>query len=536
MKTPKLIKTYVTVSLLFTCILSQAQQYTTKISALSNEKWWGSIVALGNEMPYKSNTSIEDLSKDNRNNQISPLLLSSSGRYVWSEYPFEFHFEDDTLFIRSESENVKVISGGDNLRDAYISASKLHFVPDGKIPVEDFFKKPQYNTWIELMYNQNQEDIEAYAKNVEKNGFPAGIFMIDDNWQKYYGNFDFKPERFPDPEKMCRRLHKKGFKIMLWISPFVSADTPEYRFAARHDYLVKNKQGEPAIVKWWNGFSACFDLTNPETMDYLENVLRETMKKYGVDGFKFDGGDVTLMAGQADDLVFHDPKATPNEFSKAWAELALRFPYHELRACYKLGGKPLVQRLGDKTYSWNSVGKLIPEMIAAGLVGYPFTCPDMIGGGEFSSFLNIDYEHIDQNLIVRSCQIHAMMPMMQFSVAPWRILDKEHLEICREYARLHKELGPYIIECAKDAAKTGEPIVRHMEYCFPHQGYSQCKDQFMLGDKYMVAPVIDNSYSRNVIIPEGKWKDDKGTIIEGPCQIQIDVPIERLPYYTLLND
>ena len=41
-------------------------------------------------------------------------------------------------------------------------------------------------------------------------------------------------------------------------------------------------------------------------------------------------------------------------------------------------------------------------MIAAGLMGYTFVCPDLIGGGEFTSFL--DQATIDQDLIVRSAQ------------------------------------------------------------------------------------------------------------------------------------
>ena len=40
-------------------------------------------------------------------------------------------------------------------------------------------------------------------------------------------------------------------------------------------------------------------------------------------------------------------------------------------------------------------------------------------GGQFTSFL--DDAPIDQELVVRSTQVHALMPMMQFSVAPWRI-------------------------------------------------------------------------------------------------------------------
>ncbi len=62
------------------------------------------------------------------------------------------------------------------------------------------------------------------------------------------------------------------------------------------------------------------------------------------------------------------------------------------------------------------------------VMGYSYTCPDMIGGGEFGSFLNS--KTIDEELVVRSAQVHALMPMMQFSVAPWRVLSK----IIKQYA------------------------------------------------------------------------------------------------------
>ena len=67
------------------------------------------------------------------------------------------------------------------------------------------------------MYNQNQEDILNYAHNIIENGFPKGILMIDDNWQRYYGNFEFKAEKFPDARAMTDELHRLGFKVMLWI-------------------------------------------------------------------------------------------------------------------------------------------------------------------------------------------------------------------------------------------------------------------------------------------------------------------------------
>ena len=70
-----------------------------------------------------------------------------------------------------------------------------------------------------------------------------------------------------------------------------------------------------------------------------------------------------------------------------------------------------------------------------------------------------------------------------------------------------------------------------MEYEFPNQGYENIKDQFMLGSKYLVAPVLNESDFREVVIPAGEWKDDLGNIVKGPTKIKVDVPIERLPYF-----
>lgn len=78
---------------------------------------------------------------------------------------------------------------------------------------------------------------------------------------------------------------------------------------------------------------------------------------------------------------------------------------------------------------------------------------------------------------------------------------------------------------------TGEPIAMHMEYAFPGQGFETCKDQFMLGGKYLVAPVTDNGFSRKVKLPKGEWIDDLGKKYKGGKEYLIQVPIERIPYF-----
>ncbi len=97
--------------------------------------------------------------------------------------------------------------------------------------------------------NQNQHDVIKYATDVLKNGFPAGTFMIDDGWAKHYGNFEFNPTTFPDPKGMMDTLHAKGFKVMLWLTPFVSPDSREFGELSRAKALVLKKDSKaPALI------------------------------------------------------------------------------------------------------------------------------------------------------------------------------------------------------------------------------------------------------------------------------------------------
>lgn len=499
---------------------------------LDGEKWWGSVTDLGNIMPFDKDTKVRfNHETQNFNNQTTPLLVSNKGRYIWSDSPFKATIANGVISLTAVRGTFELVEAGTTLKDAFCAAEKANFPASGIIPPELFFSVPQYNTWIELVYNQNQDDVMKYARGIVENGFPTGVLMIDDNWQKYYGNFEFRPDRFPDPKGMVDELHAMGFKVMLWVSPFVSPDSQEYRFLRSKGYLVKNADGSgPAILDWWNGLSACYDFSNPEAFEYFTNILKGMQEEFGIDGFKFDAGDPERY--QSKDIMPFDGKSFDNDHSELWAKVGLQFPYNEFRACWKMGGQALVQRLGDKDYSWDGVARLVPSMISAGLLGHPYTCPDMIGGGQFGSFIDIDPDKFDQALIVRSCQIHSMMPMMQFSVAPWRILSAENLEICRKYALLHQEMGQYILKCAEYSAQTGEPIVRAMDYAFPGQGFEDCNDQYMLGDDILVAPVMDTGTSRTVMLPKGKWQDENGKVYRGGKTYTIDVPLERLPRFT----
>jgi alpha-glucosidase len=499
-----------------------------KLDLLPGEAWWGGAVTLGAKMPYGAMPIDINLDGDNRGNQYAPLLISSKGRYVWCEKAFRFVFKDQTLRVTSPGNAIRYGKAGTGLCDAYRFASKTFFPTDGKLPDLALFAAPQYNTWIELMYDQNQRDVLKYAHAIVDNGLPPGVLMIDDNWQEDYGKWTFHPGRFQDPKAMMKELHGLGFKVMVWVCPFVSPDCDVYRALAKKKGFFMDPSGSPAMVDWWNGKSAMLDLSNPEAKTWFIGELARLQKDYGVDGFKLDAGDTSFYKKT---YLAHE-KLDTNEHARMFNEIGLAFPLNEYRASWKIAGRPLVQRLRDKTHDWNDLQKLIPDMAAAGLLGYTFVCPDMIGGGEFSSFLN--NATIDQDLVVRSAQIHALAPMMQFSVAPWRVLDAAHQEAIKQAVALRMRFVPRILELAKASAISGEPILRPLAYAFPEGGYETVKDQFLMGDDLLVAPMVTKGTSRTVQIPPGKWKADDGSVIAGPVQKTFDVPLGRLLYFERL--
>ncbi|MCG6186021.1 glycoside hydrolase family 31 protein [Maribellus maritimus] len=520
--------------ILFPNLVLVAQNQPFKIDLLPGEKIWSGVITDGHKMPLAGGFEF-DFYANNQGNQTQPLLLSNKGLYVWSQKPYKFEIGNNEIIISENYGKVEHGRNGTTLKEARQFASEHFFPASGKMPDEMLFTEPQYNTWIELTYDQNQEDILKYAHAIINNGFPPGVFMIDDTWQEDYGLWNFHPGRFPNPRQMMDELHKMGFKVMLWVCPFVS---PDQALIVREimkgkGFLLKKidetttweTAREPAIIKWWNGYSALLDFSNPAAVDWFNNQLDRLVNEYGVDGFKLDAGDMQYYPPNA----ISKENVSPNKQCELYAMIGLRYPLNEYRACWKMAGQPLAQRLRDKQHSWSDMQMLIPHMIAEGLAGYTFSCPDMIGGGEFSSFL--DLNSYDEELVVRSAQCHALMPMMQFSVAPWRVLNEKNFEAVKKAVEIRKKFTPLILKRAKESAKTGEPVISNPEYFYPNQGFENIKDEFLLGENLLIAPVYKKEYSREVILPNGTWIADDGKKYKGGKSYIIDVPIDRLPYF-----
>jgi len=507
---------------------------------LENERWWGGAAVTAPNQPFDASSEYEcDLLRAS-GNQSAPLLVSDKGRYVWSDHSFKFKISGGRIEILSNE--AYLCKAGETLRDAYLAAMKKHFPFSGKVPPEKFFRTAQYNTWMEFTYNPTQKGVLEYAEAIVKNGYEPGILIIDCGWHTRYGVWEFDFAKFPDPKGMIDKLHSMGFTVMLWVVPLMTADGRDFLdVASRSKFLnndgrplplLKTDNGEVAIVKWWDGFSAVLNLCEELDRNYLDRKLSRLMTEYGVDGFKFDGGSLAIY--DPNNIVNgKQTRYTAEELNIAWNEFGERYTYHEYKDTFKRGGTPVIQRIRDRDHSWDNkggIGSILPFAFVEGLTGYPFICPDMIGGGEWTYTLM--GKPWDEELVVRMAECSALFPMMQFSLAPWRILSPEKSEHCLKAARLHKQFADLIVREVEAAAVTGEPIIRPLEYVFPGEGFGNVKNMFMLGDNILVAPVLEQgAVTKTIRLPQGKWLYHGKTEFEGGCEVVVDSPLGVLPYF-----
>ena len=104
----------------------------------------------------------------------------------------------------------------------------------------------------------------------------------------------------------------------------------------------------------------------------------------------------------------------------------------------------------------------------------------------------------------------------------------------KDAAYLRLQYKDYFHQLLQESIETQAPIMRNLEYAYPNQGLYDIKDQFMLGDKLLVAPVLKKGErSRKVVLPSGNdWKYiPTRKVYQGGQTIIVDAPLEILPYF-----
>ena len=413
---------------------------------------------------------------------------------------------------------------GENAVEAW-RACLPHIGHPAKVPPEALWHKPIWTTWARFKTDIHQQRVIEFADEIITHGYPHGVMEIDDRWQVHYGDVTFDPQRFPHPRAMVDDLHARGLAVTCWVMPFINPDAECFDTACARGYLLKRADGSPQPVRWWQGDGYLLDVANVEALQWFGDRLRALQAATGLDGYKFDAGEAIFADS-------HAGRLDPNDYTRRYIDfVAADFPFCEVRSGWGNQRAPILFRQWDKSCTWgtdNGLKSLMTGAFALGLAGYPFVLPDMVGGNAYGG------ENTDAELMIRWSQANALLPAIQFSLAPWDYGD-ECDRLCRAALDLREQFMDRISAAMRQAAQSGEPVIRPVWWLAPDDERALiCDDEFLLGDGVLVAPVLEpRQRARDVYLPRGHWQDArKGQTVAGPLVLSnVPAPLDTCLVY-----
>ncbi len=489
------------------------------------------------------------LQTDEGTDVISPLIFNSRGGCLfvdsYSYLDLSFNRDKNRLFKIhivpefGERDFEIAIFSAPNTRNAFEKwvSSRWRNRPDLPLnfrPSDDLIKKPIWTTWALYKWSVDQNKVKEFADNIMGNDLPISFLEIDDRWTTKYGDLDFDPDKFPDPESLINYLHNSGIKVSLWVPPFVNQDAESFEDGIkRKAFIAAYNSRYPALVGWWNSGNlpnaGLIDVFSENGREWFGSKIDYLIEKYGIDGFKYDAGESQFLPlkPRLPDGIY------PNMYSDYYARWGLLNKGVEMRSGYFSQNLPILFRQFDKASHWgfnNGLASVMTQILSMGIIGYPYVLPDMIGGNEYLS-------KASEELFIRWVELNTYMPYMQFSIPPFRdSYSEDVLKITKKYLKMREKIIPYIIEGAKESSLTQMPINRPLFFEFPDDQVAyQIEDQFMLYNKYLVAPVIvEGIRERKIYFPSGKFRSIHNPleIINGPIYIEkYPAPLDIIPVF-----
>jgi alpha-D-xyloside xylohydrolase len=140
----------------------------------------------------------------------------------------------------------------------------------------------------------------------------------------------------------------------------------------------------------------------------------------------------------------------------------------------------------------------------------------------------------------------AMVDCWYMKSPPWKQLDRDknnagelldHWEAlearCREIIGWRMQLAPYLLAAFQRYNEDGTPPFRALVLDSPQdKRLYAIDDQYMVGDRLMVAPLFAGEPGRTVVLPAGQWHDFwTGESVGGGRELHVAAASENLPVY-----
>uniref|UniRef100_A0ABD2WU37 Myogenesis-regulating glycosidase n=1 Tax=Trichogramma kaykai TaxID=54128 RepID=A0ABD2WU37_9HYME len=422
------------------------------------------------------------------------------------------------------------------------SAKKLHatlaekYLWDGLRPeelqaVQALLSEP---VW-QIAPGAGEADVANYTEDVIALGFlRQGHVLLSEQWQPSSGDLALDEARFHSMRHTIDVMHRRGFRIVFTLQPFVSTESSSFRQAVAEGLLVGERGSDPripALTRYRDVSSAgVLDITNNRTLPWLQAKLEALVRKYEVDAFYLD-------LGTAHDMPHYfqcsRPLASPDHYKSLFVDalLASPLPVIGVSSAVQRPRGPVFVSLPPFASSWKAIKTVIPTVLSYGIIGFPFVMPGAVGGDvalPTSSDNNnnnsvgggdddddddddeVELQLPDKELYVRWLQLATFLPVIRFSHLPSKYADESVLEIAKNLTSLRqKTVTPLLKKYANVTLDTGLPIIRPLWMLDPADPACHLVlDEFSVGEELIVAPILHSgSRQREVYLPAGVWKD-----------------------------
>jgi alpha-D-xyloside xylohydrolase len=390
--------------------------------------------------------------------------------------------------------------------------------------------------WISTGYLKiSQEETVAQARRIREHGIPCDVLHLDAYWQKSdrWSDLRWDEERFPDPEGMLKELHDLGYRVCVWINPYISVNSPVFAEGAAGGHFLRHPDGSVLVADSWHGARpecGIVDFTDPSSVAWFQGLLRPLLEQ-GVDIFKTDFGEgvpvdalaFNGMTGEAlhnvYSLLFNDAVADVTEevggHRVVWA-----------RSSFTGGQRHCGQWAGDNNTTFTAMASTLRGGLSYAFSGVPFWSHDV---GGFTGTPTPD-------LMARSAQFGALSPMMRFHGTstrfPWDF-DEPVDRAVVEAVRLRYLLMPYLYSAAVEAGHTGLPIMRPLAVHASEEPGAWTADlEYLLGPDLLVAPMTNPEGERSLYLPRGEWVDYwTGEVQPGNRHLQVSKSLDQIPLF-----
>lgn len=431
----------------------------------------------------------------------------------------DFYSKDNAQLL---SMNYIVCNSNDMLKTHnFISKN---FIPNLKeFPDISLMEFPHWSTAsLDKNKKVNESVVLDLTKHLQHNGFNCSTIELDGQWENKIGDFSFSKVDFPNMSRILEAVTKLQCVYSLSLFPYFDINSRNFPDGLSRELFIKSiGKHVPALVKWQFGVGAMLDVSNSSARSWFTNKIRHLKSSYRIDTFRFTYGDLFWLPHKP---VFSEKKLNPNKVKNLFSELFSSFGNLILESTSRsqhLSGFIGITSSVINYRNNRCLKNIISNVLNLGHLGYPLVMSDGFEIKTESFSEEVEYKRPSRDLFIRWMQLSTFFPSMRYTVKPWEY-DKEVIQIARNMSQFHKQVVLPEIKKLEPEILQGKPIMRPLWWQHPKDSNSfQINDQFLLGDNYLVAPVLcegnGSVAKRDIYIPGGIWRDIiSNTIIPGP--------------------